>query len=489
MAFPKNFSWGVVDSSYQIEGSHDKDGKGPSIWDAFCRKNTKIQNDCSSRGALTSQKGKIWRDQTGEIACDHYNLYRQDVALMKEMGVKYYNLSLSWPRILPEGTGRVNQAGLDYYDNLIDALLEAGVEPYVTLFMWDYPLALYNKGGWKNRDSSDWFAEYTEKVVPRLSDRVDNWVTMNEPQGFIGDGHLQGSHAPGEQLTSFELVDIAHNVLLSHGKSVQVLRAVSKQKCKIGFVIALENSLGVPASDRPEDIEAARQFTFSDYGIYGNRWWAEPMLLGKYPRPSLDAAGGAVPIIKEGDMEIISSPLDFYGLNIYSATIIKSDSQGQPEIVPSHPGNPINFMEWDTIPASMYWGPKYFYERYKIPLIIGENGMSNNDVVSLDGKVHDPQRIDYLHRYFIELHRAIQDGVDLRGYFHWTFLDNFEWAQGFKQRFGLIYTDFVTQERIPKDSAYWYKTVVESNGDCLDIHKFCDSGKSSQKTSSIGTNQ
>jgi beta-glucosidase len=469
MGFPKDFFWGVVDSSFQIEGAHDKDGKGLSIWDAFCRKNTKTWQGIDGRGTLTSQKGKIWRDQTGEIACDHYNRYRQNVALMKDMGIKHYNLSLSWPRILPEGTGKVNQAGLDFYDNLIDALLESGIKPYVTLFLWDYPLALYNKGGWRNRDSSDWFAEYTERVVPRLSDRIENWITMNEPQGFIGDGYLQGWHAPGEQLASFELADIAHNVLLSHGKSVLALRAAAKQKSKVGFVIALEKSLGIPASDSSADIEAARRFTFDDYGIYGNRWWTDPIMFGKYPRSSLDADGTAIPAIKDGDMEIISSPLDFYGLNIYTATTVKSDPQGQPEIVPPLPGNPMNFMEWDTIPASMYWGPKYFYEHYKIPLIIGENGMSNNDVVSLDGKVHDPQRIDYLHRYFIEMHRAIQDGVDLRGYFHWTFLDNFEWAQGHKQRFGLIYTDFVTQKRIPKDSAYWYKKVIESNGDCLAI--------------------
>jgi beta-glucosidase len=453
MNFPKGFVWGVATASYQIEGAAREDGKGLSVWDTFCLK-----------------EGNIWNGQSGDIACDHYHRYREDIEIMKQIGVNAYRLSVSWPRVIPGGTGKVNTKGLDFYDRLIDELLEAKITPYVTLFHWDYPEELYCRGGWLNPDSSDWFAEYTKVVVDKLSDRVKNWMTMNEPQVFIGFGHHQGTHAPGLKLGTAQLLRAAHNTLLSHGKAVQTIRACSKSACNVG--LAAVGVVFTPATDRPADIAAARQamFSITNKDVWNNTWWMDPIFLGHYPADGLKLLGADVPVIREKDMAAIHQPLDFLGLNIYYGQTVRAGKKGQPEIVPDPAGHPITFYHWGVNPQTLYWGPKNFYERYKLPIYITENGMANVDWVALDGKVHDPQRIDFLNRYLLQLHQASKDGADIRGYFQWSLMDNFEWASGYRERFGMVYVDYTTQQRVLKDSAYWYKDVIVSNGAALEAN-------------------
>ena len=450
MSFPKDFVWGAAAASYQVEGGAYEDGKGLSVWDMFCR-----------------QPGKIWEGNTGDVACDHYHRYQEDARLMGEIGLKAYRLSISWPRVIPEGVGAVNEKGLAFYDRLIDALLENGVQPWVTLFHWDYPYTLYCRGGWLNRESSDWFAEYTRVIVDRLSDRVSNWMTLNEPQIFIGLGHHSGQHAPGLQLGFSDVLLAAHNALLAHGKAVQVLRAQAKTEPVIGVVPV--GVTRIPATDSPADIEAARARMFSIWSknCWNNTWFADPMVLGKYPEDGMKLFEGEMPEVPDGDMKTICQPLDFYGTNIYSGQVIRSTGDGGSRSVKSSDGPPLTTMEWQVIPEALYWGPRFLWERYKLPIVIAENGMANCDWIHLDGKVHDPQRIDFLTRYLSELKRAIDDGMVAKGYFLWSITDNFEWAQGYKQRFGLVYVDYPTQKRILKDSAYWYKDVIAANGDIL----------------------
>jgi beta-glucosidase len=447
MGFPKGFVWGVATAAYQIEGAADEDGKGPSIWDMFCRK-----------------QGAIWQGQSGDVACDHYHRYQEDIDLMKQLGIGAYRFSISWPRVIPQGTGKVNKKGLEFYDKLVDGLLAAGVTPYVTLFHWDYPYELYNRGGWLNRDSSDWFAEYTRVVVDRLSDRVKHWMTLNEPQVFIGHGHQEGQFPPGLRLPFNEILAATHNTLLAHGKAVQTIRSYSRTKCQIG--LAPVGVTSMPASNNPKDIEAAKQHMFSitSRDIWNNTWWLDPIFFGQYPEDGSRLFGSDVPMIRDKDMETIHQPLDFLGQNIYRGKTVRANKDGQAEVVRVVDGYPITAYEWPVTPEVLYWGPKYHWERYHIPIIITENGMSNVDWVAMDGKVHDPQRIDFLKRYLQQLLKACEDRVDIRGYFHWSLMDNFEWASGYRERFGLVYVDFPTQERIPKDSAYWYREVIAANG-------------------------
>ena len=450
MKFPENFVWGAAAASYQIEGAAHEDGKGLSVWDMFTR-----------------QEGAVQNRDTGDIACNHYYRYKEDVQLMKEIGLQAYRLSISWPRVLPEGTGRVNEKGLDFYDRLIDELLENKIEPYITLFHWDYPYELYKKGGWLNPDSPEWFAEYTEVIVSKLSDRVKNWITINEPQVFVNLGHKDGVHAPGLKLGLDDLLQISHNVLLAHGKAAKVIRETSKQDVRIGMAPC--DSPVFPAKNSIENIQAAREGTFSveQKGLWAINWWMDPVFLGKYPEDGLKIYEKYLPEIKDEDFKIISEPIDFFGVNIYQGSCIKLDEKGQAVPARKKTGYPRNAYYWPITPEALYWGPRFYYERYGKPVIITENGMSNVDWVSLDGKVHDPQRIDFTNRYLKELQKAGADGVDIQGYFHWSLMDNFEWAQGYLERFGMIYVDFETGERIIKDSAYWYKKVIETNGEAL----------------------
>ena len=447
MSFPKDFVWGVAAASYQIEGAAFENGKGLSVWDMMSR-----------------WKGKIWNGNRGDVACDHYHLFREDARLMGEIGIKGYRMSISWPRVLPEGIGAVNSKGLDFYDQLIDALLENGVEPWVTLFHWDYPYELFCKGGWLNRESADWFAEYAKVIVERLSDRVTHWMTQNEPQVYLGLGHFTGEHAPGIQLDYPEVLRATHHSLLAHGKAVQTIRAHAKKKPKIGA--APVGICKIPASENPADIEAARRamFEIREKELWNNSWFTDPMIFGKYPEDGLKVFQDALPPIKEGDMETICQPLDFYGANIYYGDYIKAGEDGNYEVVPYPDGYAITTMDWPVTPEALYWGPKFLYERYKLPIVVTENGIAINDWIHVDGKVHDPQRIDFLTRYFRAYKRAIEEGVPAKGYFLWSIMDNFEWAFGYKQRFGIIYVDYQTQKRILKDSAFWYKKVIANNG-------------------------
>lgn len=452
MSFKKDFVWGAAAASYQIEGAWNEDGKGRSIWDM-----------------ITQQKGRIWENNNGNVACDHYHRYKEDVRLMSEIGLQAYRLSVSWPRIMPQGTGAVNSAGIGFYDRLVDELLGRGVQPWVTLFHWDYPYDLFLRGGWLNPDSPRWFADYTAVVVDRLSDRVSHWITLNEPQCFIGLGYLGGEHqhAPSFRLGLSETLLAAHHSLLGHGMAVQAIRATARTPSFIGW--APVGSVSYPATESPADIAAAKQATLEVYPdhFWNNTWFGDPVVLGRYPESGLRAYGAAVPDFKASDMEVIHQPIDFYGANIYSGTPIKAGSDGKPVAVPFPVGHPHTHFVWRHAPEALYWGPRFLAEHYKLPIYITENGMSNCDAVSLDGRVHDPQRIDFLQRYLLALRRAAADGVDVRGYFHWSIMDNFEWAEGYKHRFGLIHVDYQTQKRILKDSARWYREVIRSNGESL----------------------
>jgi beta-glucosidase len=450
MSFPENFQWGAAAASYQIEGGAFADGKGASVWDMFVRK-----------------PGAVVGGHTGDVACDHYHRYPEDVALMKGMGLKAYRLSVSWPRVLPEGIGTPNAAGLAFYDRLVDALLAAGIEPWVTLFHWDFPLALYYKGGWLNRDSAEWFADYAALVTQKLSDRVKSWMTLNEPQVYINAGHLDGRHAPGDKLALREVIRAGHHTLLAHGRGVQAIRANSKQPCRIGYAPASYPK--VPLTDSRADLEAARRafFSITNKNLWNMSWWLDPVFLGEYPADGWRFYGPDVPTLRAGDLELISQPVDFFGVNIYAGDCIRALSDGSPEQVPWPDGHPITAFEWPVVPQAMYYTTRFCHERYGKPIVVTENGLSCRDWVSTDGKVHDPQRIDFTRRYLLEVERAIDSGIPIEAYFHWSFIDNFEWARGYKERFGLVHCDYATGTRTPKDSSAWYADVIRSNGAAL----------------------
>lgn len=453
MGFKTDFAWGAATASYQIEGAAYADGKGLSVWDI-----------CSHK------PGFVKDGHNGDIACDHYNKFKEDVKLMKEIGLKAYRFSISWPRVMPDGIGKINEVGLDFYDKLVDELLNNGIEPYVTLFHWDYPNELFKKGGFLNRESSDWFAEYTKVVIERLSDRVKNWMTFNEPQCFVNLGYGNGIHAPGLVMDQSYLFELVHNILLAHGKAVKVIRKYSKQPANIGMAPVFHYSM--PVTNSEEDIKAFHKQLFScsmEHGAWSSAWWLDPVFHGSYPEDGLRLFEQYLPNIQDDDMKIINQPIDFFGFNYYQSGIkIGVGSEG--EILTSQEkevGNPHNALHWKITPDGIYYVAKALYNEYKLPLLITENGITNLDWVSIDGKVHDPQRIDYMHRHLLSLGKAIDEGVDVLGYMYWSLMDNFEWAEGYNERFGLIHVDYQTQERTLKDSAYWYQKIISSNGTCL----------------------
>jgi len=443
--FKSGFTWGAAAASYQVEGAWNEDGKGLSVWDMFC-----------------SQKGKVWRDDNGNTACNHYHLYQDDVKLMNQIGLRAYRLSISWPRVLPEGTAAINQKGIEFYDRLVDRLLENKIQPWITLFHWDFPYALFLKGGWLNPESPEWFAEYTRVVIDRLSDRVSHWITLNEPQAFIGLGHQQGLHAPGLKLGLKETLQAGHHALLAHGKAVQVIRAYAKTSAKVSA--AQVSVAGIPLKEEPAYIDMARRnFTsFKKMNMWNNTWFADPTIFGEYPEEGLKLFEGHLPEIKADDMKIISEKIDFFAANVYHGAYVDQDGR-----VVQHPGGPMTTMDWDVMPRSLYWAPRFLHERYNLPIVITENGMAGTDWIHIDGQVHDAPRIDFLYRHLRELKRSAENGVPVEGYFLWSIIDNFEWAEGYKRRFGIIYVDYETQKRTLKDSAYWYGTVIKSNGENL----------------------
>ena len=445
MSIPNDFIWGAATSAYQIEGAAYQDGKGLSVWDMMCRRPNAVSGN-----------------HNGDVACDHYQKYKEDIALMKSLGIKGYRFSLSWPRILPDGVGAVNQKGLDFYSRLVDELLANGITPYVTLFHWDFPYELYCRGGWLHENSSNWFADYTKVVMEHLSDRVQNWITLNEPQCYMQFGHLEGIHAPGDKMIFSQVLMAGHNTLLAHGKSFKMIQSYAKSRPNIGY--APVGFVCVPERNTPEDILAAEKATFKCElsNVLNNTWWMDPVLLGTYPEDGLKLYEQYLPKIGPEDMSIIQTDIDFLGLNIYHGTVV-----GESSLSNTMHHFPLTSFGWPVVPESLYWGPKFFYNRYKKPIMITENGMANTEWPSLDGAVHDPQRIDFMTRYLRELRTVIEEGIPVKGYFHWSLMDNFEWAQGFSKRFGLIYVDFHNQKRILKDSAYWYRNLITSNGGAL----------------------
>jgi len=450
VSFPANFVWGAGTSAYQVEGAATPQDRGQNVWDSFCR-----------------QPGAVQFADSGDQACDHVHRFREDVALMRQIGLRAYRFSISWARVLPHGVGAPNEAGVSFYDALVDELLAADIEPWITLFHWDYPQALYDRGGWLHSESSSWFADYTRVVVERLSDRVQHWITINEPQCFVCFGHGDGTNAPGVKLSIAEQLTAVHNTLLAHGRAVTVIREVAKTPPQIGWApVAVTSS---PASDKSTDIEAARQATMeiSSETLWNNIWYNDPLFFGNYPESGLRIFGDDVPKFSQSDRDCIAQPIDFLGLNIYTATRVEASDTGEPSEIPFSPGAPRSAFDWPVVDDCLHWGALFHAERYQVPIVITENGMANIDWVSQDGCVHDPQRIDYTRRHLLSLSEAIADGVDVRGYFHWSIMDNFEWAEGFNKRFGLIHVDFESQERTLKDSAHWYQKVIETNGGCL----------------------
>jgi beta-glucosidase len=430
-AFPAGFAWGVATAAYQIEGAVGEDGRGESIWDTFCRK-----------------PGVIKDGHTGDVACDHYHRWAEDVALMAGLGISAYRFSIAWPRVQPSGKGPASKAGLDFYDRLTDALLEAGITPVPTLYHWDLPQPLEDEGGWLSREVAFRFADYASLAAARLSDRVGLWITLNEPFVVTAFGYALGIHAPGKALMTGAL-PTAHHQLLGHGLANSALRAAGARK----VMITNNYSPAWPASDSPADIAAARA-----YDTLQNRLFTDPVLLGTYPDLRAFGIGPAGPDwVAEGDLAAIGAPVDGLGVNYYMPARL-SALAGSPlpfQLEPI-PGYPVTAFGWPIIPAGLTELLTSLRDRYGDalpPIYITENGCSQEDSVSPDGSVDDGGRIGYLDGHIKAVHDAITAGVDVRGYFEWTFTDNFEWSEGFSQRFGLVYTDFTTQRRIPKASS------------------------------------
>lgn len=453
--FKKDFVWGVASSAYQIEGRDVQDGAGKCIWDVF------------------AEEGRIQGNQNADIACDHIHRYQEDFAMMRLLGVKAYRFSLSWSRILPDGTGKVNEKAIALYRAMIQCMKENGIEPYITMYHWELPQALQEKGGWLNEEIIQWFGEYAKVVAEHFSDLSEYIITLNEPQCFVGLGHLSGVHAPGLKLEPAKVFQIAHNALRAHGNAVIQIRKYAKQPVKIGF--APTCGVAYPYTDSPKDIEAAKSIYFGfdqpiENWTWNVSWFADPVFLGHYPEEGLEKFKEYLPEITDKDMELIHQPIDFMGQNIYNGYFVRRGADGKTEYVNRYAGFPKTAANWPVTPECLYWGVKFLYERYNMPLYITENGMSCHDQISADGRVHDSNRIDFLDKYLSQLQRACDEGVDVRGYFLWTFLDNFEWDKGYNERFGIVYVDFVTQKRIAKDSAYWYQKVIETNGGILSMN-------------------
>ena len=448
MGFRKDFVWGAATAAFQIEGAAFEDGKGRSVWDES-----------------SHREGAVFQNHNGDIACDHYHRYKDDVKMMAEMGLKAYRFSFSWPRIIPDGTGKVNEKGIEFYENLLDELEKYGIEPYATLYHWDLPYALHCKGGWLNDEISDWYAAYVKVIAEKFGGRIKHFITFNEPKVFLGCGYMQGVHAPGHKLPDEELLHMGHNILKSHGKAVRVIRELVPD-AKIGLVGASTTRYAVS----PEYAKEGAEIYFScnrNHFVFSESFWFDPVVFGKYPETLLSDCRDIFPAYTKEDMEIISSPIDFIGLNIYTGRPMVPDAQGRLEDMKLPEGHPRNSMGWMILPDAIYWATRMYTERYHLPIYITENGMAAHDVISLDGKVHDPNRIDFLNRYLLALRRSAEEGSDIRGYFHWSFMDNFEWAEGYNERFGLVYVDYESQRRILKDSAYWYTDVIRSNGENL----------------------
>jgi beta-glucosidase len=438
--FPSGFLWGAATASYQVEGAAFDDGKGESIWDRF-----------------SHTPGKIANGDTGDVACDHYHRYREDVEIMRAIGLKAYRFSIAWPRILPQGDGVVNEAGLDFYDRLVDALLAAGIKPMATLYHWDLPQALQDRqGGWASRAIVSQFAHYADIVSRRLGDRVKFWATINEPFVVAFAGHREGQHAPG--LTDPQLAaQVAHHLLVAHGAAVPVLRANAGADAQVGIVNAVTSVETLP--DATDEQQAQRNLFDAAF----NRLFFDPIFFGRYPEEIATSPETTKVVMEDDDFKIIGAPTDFVGLNYYSRMIIGHGHGFSTES--PNPDAEYTTMNWEVYPAGLYNVLMRFTQDYTPKAIyIAENGAAFHDTVSADGRVHDDQRVSYLREHFRRAAQAMQDGAPLRGYFVWSLLDNFEWAHGYNQRFGIVRVEYDTGQRILKDSARFYQSVIRANG-------------------------
>jgi beta-glucosidase len=439
-SFPEDFTWGVATAAYQIEGAWNADGKGENIWDRF-----------------SHTPGKIENGDTGDVACDHYHRYQEDIECMSAIGIQAYRFSISWARLLPDGRGRPNPAGLDFYNRLVDALLEAGIQPFITLYHWDLPQSLQDKGGWPVRVTAEAFAEYADLASRHLGDRVKFWMTLNEPYVSAFDGHLVGRHAPGHSDVD-EMLAASHHLLLAHGLSTPIIRRNCDGE-QVGIVLNIHNF--VPASSSEADEIATQQRD----GIL-NRWYLDPLAGKGYPQDIIEHLARPMDFILPGDLEKIATPLDFLGVNYYLRDIVRSDAIPEEENLPREvfPNPDRTEMGWEVYPEGLYASLDRIHRQYRFPAFyITENGAAYADEVNSNGEVHDPRRITYLRDHLLSASRAVGEGIPLRGYFLWSLLDNFEWAHGYSKRFGIIYVDFETQRRIPKSSAHWYRRVISAN--------------------------
>ena len=441
--FSPDFAWGVATASYQIEGAFDQDGRGETIWDRFC-----------------TVPGNVLQRDDGKVACDHYNRYKEDVALMKELGVKAYRFSIAWSRIYPKGRGEINRKGLEFYSNLVDELLAAGIEPYITLYHWDLPQALQDIGGWANPETARYFLAYSKTVLDALGAKVKKWITLNEPYCAAFLGNYEGRQAPGIRDFS-TAVRVAYFMYVGHGLVVDYFRN-SGIDGEIGIALNLMGRF--PLRDTPEDKLASKRADG-----YLNRWFIDPIICGKYPEDMIElyrSNGVVLPEFHDEDLSLISQKLDFIGLNYYNDFWVKADSECWPlgfSIVnPKYV--PINDRGWPVTESGLTAMLLRLKEEYGVEKIyITENGTSLPDVVSLDGRVEDGARKDYLHRHISAMHDAIEKGVNVKGYFQWSLYDNFEWGFGFSSRFGIVHVDFASQKRTVKDSGIWYSKVIENN--------------------------
>ncbi len=433
-SFPRDFLWGAATAAYQIEGGWAADGKGESNWDKF-----------------SHIPGRILNGDTGDVACDHYHLWSEDVELMRSLNLRSYRFSVSWPRVMPAGRGQVNMPGLDFYDRLVDSLLAARIEPFITLFHWDLPDELEKLGGWTNRDVGAYFADYAAAMVRRLGDRVRFWTTLNEPAVFTFEGYRSGAHPPG--LTDEKLaLQAAHNALVAHGLAAQALRA-SCSEAQVGIGLSLWPS-------EPAGSSAAEKDMAELMWQKGQSWFVDPLLRGHYPVLAWQAYKGQTPDVAAGDMALIAQKLDFFGVNYYSRNLI-----GESGIVNPVAGAEYTEMGWEVTPATLGRLLYRLHNEYRLPPVyITENGAAFADEVSADGCVHDPRRLEFIRNHLITVYKAIAAGVDVRGYFVWSLLDNFEWLYGYSKRFGLVHVDHSSQKRIIKDSGNWYSQAIRRNG-------------------------
>jgi beta-glucosidase len=440
-SFPEKFLWGGATSAYQIEGSPLADGAGPSIWQRFAH-----------------TPGMTKNGDTGDVACDHYRRFREDIALMRELGLNAYRFSIAWARVLPEGTGRINPEGLGFYERLVDTLLENGIEPMATLYHWDLPAALDDRGGWLNRDVANWFAEYARTMFRRLDGRVKMWATINEPWVVTDGGYLHGALAPGHR-NRFEAPIASHNLLRSHALAVQAYRADGRNQ--IGLVVNIEPKY--PASKSAEDVAATARAD-----AYMNRQYLDPVFLGTYPAELREIFGEAWPEWSAEDFALIRQPIDFLGVNYYTRSVVRFNPASWPLRASAVRQKHATYTEtgWEVYPRGLTDTLVWVKERYgDLPLYVTENGAAFVDPPKVNGGgLADPQRVDYFHDHLLALRAAIEEGCDVRGYFAWSVLDNLEWSLGFSKRFGIVHVDFTTQKRTPKDSARFYTKVIASNG-------------------------